>query len=68
MAHKNLDEAIMAVQRELRSLSDHARFSEQDEYTQDLFAAVDALAAIVEGLVRGVDYPVQAGQSLQALE
>lgn len=66
MAHANLDEAIRSVQKELRSLSDHARLSQADEYSQDMYGVVSELANIVEALIRDVDHPMQDGQSLQA--
>ncbi|MEV8250489.1 hypothetical protein AB0O87_06155 [Microbacterium sp. NPDC076768] len=66
MAHKNLEEAIHAVQAELRSLSDYSRLTKADEYTQELFGVVDQLANIVEALIRDVDYPMKDGQSLRA--
>jgi len=65
MAHHTLEEAIHSVQQELRSLSDHARFSAADEFSQGLWSAVNDLASIVEGLVRGVNHPVQDGEALR---
>lgn len=65
MASNDLNEAIHSVQQELRALSDHARFSQADEFSQGLWSAVSDLANVVEALMREVDHPVQDGQSLK---
>jgi hypothetical protein len=67
MAHKDLESAITEVQKKLRSLSDYAHQHDASEFEADLFAVVNLLANVVEGLVRGVDYPMEDGQSVRAI-